>query len=90
MAVAHRFDCTLFVGKFLLIRAKEMLITGKKMSETFDIDSKTKQKILVQVQGLPNRGDVRELRLSPKRWEAQSEWRGVFNTNSIMGKGKKM
>jgi hypothetical protein len=46
------------------------------MFETFDIDSETKFKILVQIvqiQGVPNRRDVRELRLSPKRWEAQSE-----------------
>ncbi len=60
------------------------------MSETFDIDRKTKQKILVQIQGLPNQGDVRELRSSPKGWEAQSKWRGVINTNSIMGTGKKI
>ncbi len=43
--------------------------------------NKTKHKILEQIQGVPNRGDVRELRLSPKGWEAQSEWGGVINAN---------
>ncbi len=60
-----------------MFASKFLLITAKKRSETFDIDSKTKQKILVQIvqiQGVPNWGDVRELRLSPKGWEAQSDW----------------